>query len=578
CEALQTLVVYYGNGNLDLVQGNTSFNMGDIARSSILGDKAIYGIHLEGSMAYLACGFGIVVADLERREVRETWFIGENGGQEVINAITFSADSIYAAGKRGLFTASRTSNNLAYFGNWHKRTDMGPAMADGPFELAVTFSGRPIIGYHDSANNKDTVLVLMPDNTWQRFGPTLDKRTKWLSVTPDGNYLVTTHENDIQSFDTGFNSSVHVFGYASLYPTPARSIRTNAGIFWVADRSQGLAQTNGDGFGSIVKPNGPLNSSGYKMDSRGGVVYVATGAVSGNWGNQFLKDGVNHFVNEDWRTTNNSNNTLFATGNNFGGAINDVVAVAVDPTDPNHAYAGSWDDGLIEFRNRDAIAVYNETNSSLGVVTNDGSGKTNVAGLSFDANNNLWMTNAWSDRPLSVLTTSGTWKSFTPGSLLNGNLLLAEVVAAQNGLKWIIRPRGNALLVFNDGGTITDESDDQWKLLNNTVGTGGLPAPDVLAIAEDKEGQMWVGTSKGIAVFYTPDAIFSGEGNYDAQQILIEQDGNVQVLLETEFVSCIAVDGANRKWIGTQTGGAFLVSADGRTLIHHFAQENSPLP
>ena len=78
-------------------------------------------------------------------------------------------------------------------------------------------------------------------------------------------------------------------------------------------------------------------------------------------------------------------------------------------------------------------------------------------------------------------------------------------------------------------------------------------------------------------MFYTPSAIFEGD-NYDAQQILIEQDGNVQILLETEFVSVITVDGANRKWIGTQTGGVYLISPDGREQVHHFTAANSPLP
>jgi ligand-binding sensor domain-containing protein len=113
--------------------------------------------------------------------------------------------------------------------------------------------------------------------------------------------------------------------------------------------------------------------------------------------------------------------------------------------------------------------------------------------------------------------------------------------------------------------------------LNNLAGSGGLPTNDVYAVAEDLEGQIWVGTNRGVAVFYVPDAIF-GSGNYDAQQILIEQDGNVQILLETEAVSSIAIDGANRKWIGTETSGVYLISADGRSQLQHFTVENSPLP
>lgn len=577
-EAAQTLMVYYGNGNLDLLQGAQSFNMGDIRRSSILGNKAINGVHLEGTTAYLACGFGVVVVDLVRKEVKETWFIGPNGGQLQVNAITFSADSIYAATGTGLYTASRNAGNLSSFTNWRKRTDMGAAMADGPFDLAVTFQGRPIINFRKAQDNQDTLLILGSNDQWERFSPMFGQRNRWVDVSANGELLVVSHDFYIETYDQNLSFIGSTYGYAGLPCYPSRAIRSVNGYLWVADREGGLAKATGGDQGSTVRPNGPQNASANRMDSRNGALYVATGGVEGNWANKFLKDGVNHYVDGDWRTTNPFNSTLMGGGNPFGGAMNDVLSIAVDPSDPSHAFAGSWDDGLIEFRNRQAVANYTVGNSSLGVVTNDASGKVNVGGLSYDAEGNLWMTNAWAAQPVSVLKRDGTWKSFSPGSLLNGNLLLSDITVASNGYKWIVRPRGNAIIVLNDNGTIDDTSDDQWKLLNNTAGTGGLPSPDVYCITEDKDGQIWVGTSKGVAVFYTPNAIFSGEGNYDAQQILIEQGGNVQILLETEFVSCITIDGANRKWIGTQTGGVFLVSADGRTQIHHFTQENSPLP
>ncbi len=577
-EPLQMLLVYYGNGNLDLLQGSSSFNMGDIQRSSILGDKAIYSAYQDGTTAYLACGFGIVVVDLQRREVKETWFIGPNGGQLEVNALTFSADSIYAATSTGLYTASRSAANLSAFSSWRKRADMGTAMANGPFDVAVTFGGRPIINFHDVAENKDTLIVLNDGNTWDRISSPFGTRIHGASVSREGDLLIVSREADVQTLGPTFNLIDQAYGYSGILCSPARAIRSTQGFVWVADRNAGLARADGGPVGSTVRPNGPLNASVYRMDSQGGALYVATGGIEGNWGNKFLKDGVHHYVDGEWRTTDRTNSTLFATGNSYAGAVNDMMIVAVDPNDPTHAYAGSWDDGLIEFRDRQPVANYTQNNSSLGVVTNEGSGKVNVAGLSYDLGGNLWMTNAWAAEPVTVLTRAGAWKSFTPGSLLNGNLLVAEIMAASNGYKWIVRPRGNALLVFNDGGTIMETSDDQWKLLNNTVGTGGLPSPDVFCVAEDKDGQVWVGTSKGVAVFYTPSAIFGEDGSYDAQQILIEQDGNVQILLETEFVSCIVVDGANRKWIGTQTGGVFLVSADGREQIQHFTQENSPLP
>jgi ligand-binding sensor domain-containing protein len=87
---------------------------------------------------------------------------------------------------------------------------------------------------------------------------------------------------------------------------------------------------------------------------------------------------------------------------------------------------------------------------------------------------------------------------------------------------------------------------------------------------------MWLGTADGIAVFYSPDEVFDNE-NFKAEQILIEQEGNVQILLESEVVTSIEIDGANRKWVGTQASGVYLLSSDGTKQIYHFTTENSPL-
>jgi hypothetical protein len=40
----------------------------------------------------------------------------------------------------------------------------------------------------------------------------------------------------------------------------------------------------------------------------------------------------------------------------------------------------------------------------------------------------------------------------------------------------------------------------------------------------------------------------------------------------------MAVDGANRKWIGTEGNGIYLLSSDGLETVHHFTTQNSPLP
>src|SRR5204863_731107 len=132
------------------------------------------------------------------------------------------------------------------------------------------------------------------------------------------------------------------------------------------------------------------------------------------------------------------------------------------------------------------------------------------------------------------------------------------------------------IVVFNENDPV-NPNDNLVTFLTTVPGKGGLPSNDIYSIVEDKDQAVWIGSSAGVFVIYNPGNIFSG-GNYEAQKILIEQDGHAQYLLETEIVTAIAVDGANRKWFGTTSSGVYLMSADATKLIHTFNTDNSPLP
>lgn len=575
--ALGALLIGYGNGNVDMIQGGSATNLSDIKRSSILGDKGVYYFLNDGTNVLLACGFGIVKYDLVNKEVRDTWFIGPNATPIRVNAIAFHNDSIYAGTDVGLFSAWRNDPNLASFTQWHKRTDL--PTPNGPINAVASFAGRLVVNYHVEASNDRDTVYWQDGATWQRFTDSYGYRNGSLEVSADGQRLVVAHNRQVSQYNTEMNRFFHSAFILGIGFGCSTAAARSAGGVWVATQDRGLGLLNESPEDGEIYPNGPRNASAWRLSAVNGAVYASTGAVAGNYSSIFRKDGVHSFVDGSWRTNDQFTDPLIQTGaNNYGGTTNDVITIAVDPDDPDHAFAGSWDEGVIEFRGRQAVTIYNGNNSSLQPFSQTGTdAQVQVAGMDYDESGNLWVTNSNCDSPINVRKKDGTWVSIAPGSVLSNNSVMADILAASNGFKWIIRPRGNGMIVMNDGGTIEDTGDDQYQLINTFDGQGELPSVDVYSMAEDKDGQIWLGTGKGVAVFYNPNAMFTGE-DFDSQQILIEQDGNVQILLETENVSAIVVDGANRKWIGTQSSGVFLVSPDGTEQIQHFTVENSPLP
>jgi ligand-binding sensor domain-containing protein len=48
-------------------------------------------------------------------------------------------------------------------------------------------------------------------------------------------------------------------------------------------------------------------------------------------------------------------------------------------------------------------------------------------------------------------------------------------------------------------------------------------------------------------------------------------------MLGAESITAISIDGANRKWLGTKSSGAYLLSADGMTMLKNYNVQNSPI-
>jgi hypothetical protein len=104
-EENKTLIIAYLSTNIDLVKNSIIYNIPDIFRKYFPGEKEINRVRTSGKYAYLACSFGIVVVDLIKREIYDTWKPGSGSNNTVVWDVTFGNGKIYAATGNGVYSA-----------------------------------------------------------------------------------------------------------------------------------------------------------------------------------------------------------------------------------------------------------------------------------------------------------------------------------------------------------------------------------------------------------------------------------------------------------------------------------------
>lgn len=570
-----TLVVGYSNGNVDLIDPSalSTTNLSDIKRSSIIGDKTIYHIYPSSGYAYLSTGFGIVVLDLNRKEVKETYYLAPSGTSVKVNALTIRSDSLFAATEKGVYKAYLQNPFLTDYTSWTKDNTLPVGVRDSVISEIATFNNEVVAVWQSSQFDHDSVYRNAGAG-WVNVPAIAGKGVRSMDVSSA--QLIFSFNFSIESYDASFTQVMNIFDYVQGGPQPLQTV-FGGNHYWIADRNEGLVKALNTWENSPICPDGPRSASSQDLAISDGNVWVAPGVVYGAaWLNSYNNDFISGRTNGIWQTRK-----TFSDPDNYLGqdSLFDFMAVAIDPNDPGHVFGGSMSFfGLVEMRNGEVLNCYDEKNSILPQWSAR-PGYCGITALTFDEDGNLWMGVANVNKPFACRKADGSFVSYDLGAVAD-NRVFRKIVCSKNfTYKWVAIPtttQTGGLLLWDDKGTINNGSDDQYFMYSSGSGSGNLPSTDVYCVAEDLDDEIWIGTGAGIAVVYSQDAYFNG-GNFDAQQILIEQDGNIQILLETEVITAIAVDGANRKWIGTDGSGVYLMSADGTEQLQHFTKDNSPL-
>ncbi|RTY89288.1 T9SS type A sorting domain-containing protein [Flavobacterium sp. GSP27] len=549
-------IVGYENGLLIVINevDGSMLNVVDIINKQLPSDikKINHFMEFEG-IAYLSCDFGIVQFNLATMQFGDTYFIGNAGAEISVSQTALYNGFIYAATNNGIKRAAVSNKNLVDFNQW---TTIASGIWSGITTVGLNLYAVDASGYIHKFN-------LVTDSfagSVQLSQPALDMRTS-------DDYLVVTTLNSVYIY----NSQMALVRQINTNQLPEPNISfTCATIIgdtvFIGTKENGLTTTTlslGVTFENIT-PIGPSRNNIFSLQVAPSSLWVVYGDYTSDY-NPYPLDsyGISKFSATGW---------LNIPYEAVLGAQS-MTRIIVNPINENEVYASSFFSGLLKIENDVPKILYNQTNSALESLTFAGPNYKDIRinGTAFDKTGNLWVTNSRIKNGLKVLRPSGQWQSYAMDAILDSpnDNNFGTIAIDRNGTKWL-STNGDGVIGFN-------ESNTRFKKITTGADLGNLPVSDVRTIAIDTRNQLWIGTTKGLRILSNVSS-FQSDDQMTTNPIIITDDNLAQELLYEQFITDIAVDGANNKWIGTADSGLFLVSPNGQETKYHFTISNSPLP
>jgi len=551
------LVVAYNNSNVDILIDDHTYNISDIKRSEISGDKNIYHVRFANRRAYLTTGFGVVVLNLDRQEIKETWYLGAGGTYTPVYDLAFLSDSLYAATGEGLKRLSRSELHPSVSDRWtidHR--------LDGVNIIELAAAGSHLLATATTYQPDSNVVYIKSDAS---FVATYSGEIRSIHVAND--YLTICRNGGVMTFDTALNyyGDQYVYHWGALDALDA--VYDHDHTLWVAHPWEGVVGLHTDGTEEYYRPDGPFSADNtYRLVPFNYRMMLCPGGHTSTYANAYLPTNLFTSVGRQWTTLDKSDGLLEGTF--------DLVDVAVNPRDTNELVAAVWGYGLASIRDNQVQTFYNSstTGGALVPYSSGSYSRLNTGAVAFDRKGDLWVLNSHSTHALAVRRANGTWEKFSTMSMVSTPEVDKLVCDSLTGFKWFCG-RSNVIYV-HDG-------DSRMAKVNPNNGSK-LSTDAVTALVQDQNGNLWMGTNKGIKVIYDGYKAFQNGGNGETSpvtcsNITISNGEFAEYLMAYESITAIAVDGANRKWVGTANGGLYLISANGLEQLEHFTAANSPL-
>ena len=557
CESEKALVLAYSNGNIDLLYDDfTIYNFTDIKNNST-GSVSVNELNIIGNKAYISTNIGLIVFDIKRREISNTYRFDTQVHSSVI-----LSDSIICSTEGGLYLGL-LSDNLLDSSKWKLLRNIKFRKL---FEFDGQFAGYSFDNRIWTINRTNASLTSVKDNV------------TGLSFLNDGR-LALIQDTAVTFYTTFSDQEEYIF------PTHVNHIMTDGKYLWSCHGVQGLClyAVRNDALVLMargIKPDSPRRNWFHSVSWPQPGRMLAVGGCH-NYSGINYPGTVMIYENDSWFYLDDdiTSKTQLVYEN--------LTEAVQDPKDPGHFYVGSTGQGLYEFKAGKFHKLHTWNNSGLrSILNNTEYNKNNyvrISALQYDSNGNLWMANNETDTIIKVLQPDGSWLGLYYNEIA-GLPTFKQLRFDDNGRIWLNSSRYIPGLVCIDiKGTLKNNNDDLIKFsgpyfVNQDGNTEEIS--DLYFYETDLNGEMWIGTNRGIFVLKDPDSFISDPNPVFERIKISRNDGSglADYLFNGVFTTAIYIDQGNRKWIGTLDDGVFLLNADGTKVLEHFTTSNSTLP
>ncbi len=564
-EELEKIFVGYLTGEIDVIDENDFKveKLTDIKRNNSFSQKAINDFYLLDNSLFVATDFGLVEFNLNGLFVKDTYTKFGNFNTAIpVNTILEDSGVLYLGTEEGIaFTIQDGSFSSS---DWENYTD-----SDG-----YTSESTEALGFFDNELYASTLVenYKLSDGTWginSDFGNDVivDYKTT-------NNFIIALSEEVIYHKEGAQNfhsSSLQ----GSIGTVISREPFTDTILFGTRINGLGILDLSNDTI-SYETQEGPYVNFFEGLNFYDGVLISGSTRSSSRREEIDKTRGFYIFENGEWENYNEIITPDFQ---------NVVYRQPFKTTaSENYYYFGSWGTGVVRFdKETDEIIIFNETNTTLRGWPEVGELFPVISGLETDSNDDVWLVSRYGDTPLYRQTPGDEdWQPFEENSAASSSDLYENLFIDSFDQKWIAlqnaQSSGTGLLVIDTKDPI-DGNDDVGVKLRSGANNGNLPDSKINVIIEDNNGEIWIGTSRGIAKFVFPELIVESSVQERTAQWLINEDTSAvsRFLLRDINATAMAVNAANEKWIGSANQGVYLLNAEGSKILKRFTEENSPL-